>query len=250
MYSIQEVARLAHVTSRTLRHYEQVGLVTPVRASNGHRAYDADALVRLQRVLLLRGLGLGIPAIAEVLAGEADDATALESHLRQLHEEKERLDRRIASVERTLASVKGDEQIMVEQMFDGFDHTQYRDEVTERWGAEAYRTGDAWWRGKSDAERAAWKTRSAALIAEWAAAAGSGIAPDSDAAQALAQRQFEGLSGIPGTPQTADGHPTREYLVGLGDMYVADPRFAANYGGAQGAAFVRDALRVYAERTL
>jgi hypothetical protein len=42
----------------------------------------------------------------------------------------------------------------------------------------------------------------------------------------------------------------KAYVTGLGEMYVADPRFAANYGGADGAAFVRDALRIYAEANL
>jgi hypothetical protein len=53
------------------------------------------------------------------------------------------------------------------------------------------------------------------------------------------------LAGIPGTPGAA-----KPYVIGLGDMYVADPRFAANYGGEAGAAFVRDALRVYADAHL
>jgi hypothetical protein len=39
-------------------------------------------------------------------------------------------------------------------------------------------------------------------------------------------------------------------VLGLAEMYVADPRFAQNYGGPEGAAFVRDALRAYAERML
>jgi MerR family transcriptional regulator, thiopeptide resistance regulator len=249
--SIQEVARLAGTTSRTLRHYDDVGLVRPSRVgANGYRYYDADALVRLQRVLLLRGLGLGIPAIAEVLAGQTDDAHALEGHLRWLHDERERLGRQIASVERTIRSMEGGEQIMAEQMFDGFDHTQYEAEVTERWGAEAYRAGDRWWRSLSADERAAWKARVALLQSDWIAAWESGTAPDSDVAQALAQRQYDWLSGTPGTPQTADGHPTKAYFTGLGDMYVADPRFGRHYGGAEGAAFVRDAMRVYAEANL
>ena len=51
-WSIQEVARLAGTTSRTLRHYDAVGLLPPSRvAANGYRHYDADALVRLQRCL-------------------------------------------------------------------------------------------------------------------------------------------------------------------------------------------------------
>ena len=88
-WSIQEVARLAGTTSRTLRHYDDVGLVPPSRiGSNGYRYYDADALVRLQRVLLLRELGLGIPAIAEVLEGQQDDVHALVTHRDLLRQEQ------------------------------------------------------------------------------------------------------------------------------------------------------------------
>jgi hypothetical protein len=76
------------------------------------------------------------------------------------------------------------------------------------------------------------------------------VAPDSVEAQALARRQFDWLSGIPGTPQTSDGRPTKGYFMGLGEMYVADERFATFYGGAEGAAFVRDAMRAFAEANL
>ena len=55
-------------TSRTLRHYDDIGLLKPSRTGdNGYRHYDQDALVRLQRILLLRELGLGLPAVAEVI---------------------------------------------------------------------------------------------------------------------------------------------------------------------------------------
>ena len=65
-WSIQEIARLVGTTSRTLRHYDEIGLLPPARiAANGYRHYDEAALVRLQRILLLRELGLGLPAIAE-----------------------------------------------------------------------------------------------------------------------------------------------------------------------------------------
>ena len=73
--------------------------------------------------------------------------------------------------------------------------------------------------------------------------------PGSDEAQALARRQFEWLHGIPGTPNNGEG-PTRDYFLGLAEMYVADERFAKHYGGTEGATFVRDALRVFADRNL
>jgi hypothetical protein len=146
---------------------------------------------------------------------------------------------------------------MAEDMFNGFDHTQYKDEVEERWGKDAYAKGDSWWRGMSPDQKAAWKQRSQKLGEDWIAAATAGIAPDSPEAQALAKRHVEWLTDIPGTPtgdargkgEAGKSH-VKEYVTGLGEMYVADPRFAKNYGGSEGATFVRDALRAYAEQNL
>lgn len=272
-WSIQEIARLAGTTSRTLRHYDDIGLLPPSRiAANGYRHYDAAALVRLQRILLLRELGLGLPQIAEVLgpstgsgtqgAGSgtrtATEAAALETHLALLREEQTRLARQIASVESTITALRGGENLMAENMFDGFDHTQYKQEVEDRWGTKAYADGDRWWRGMSDTERAEWQQRVADLGRDWIAAAESGIDPASAEAQELARRHVAWLTGIPGTPAAAlrqgPDAGAKAYVIGLGEMYVADPRFGANYatsaGGTHGAEFVRDALRIYAEASL
>jgi DNA-binding transcriptional MerR regulator len=246
-WSVQEIARLAGTTSRTLRHYDDIGLLTPSRVGgNGYRYYDRDALVRLQRILLLRDLGLGLPAIARVLADREDAAPALRDHLGWLRSERERLARQIASVETTIQAIETGGELMAEEMFDGFDHTQYKDEVEQRWGKEAYAASDRWWRGMTPEERRDWQQRQKQLAADWMSAASRGVAPDSEEAQELARRHAEWLGSIPGTPGSETGVPPRAYLEGLGDMYVADPRFAANYGGAEGATFVRDALRLYA----
>jgi DNA-binding transcriptional MerR regulator len=250
-WSIQEVAKLAGTTSRTLRHYDDIGLLEPARVgSNGYRYYDRAALVRLQRILLLRELGLGLPAIAEVLDGQRDESRALAGHLEWLRQEQDRLARQVASVERTIEALEGGEQIMAKDMLDGFDHTPYREEVEQRWGADAYAAGDRWWRGMTADERQAWTQRAAALGRDWIAAAESGVAPDSAAAQELARRHVEWLTGVPGTPAAQSGGDVKGYVLGLGEMYVADERFAANYGGEAGAAFVRDALRTFAEANL
>lgn len=250
-WSIQDIARLAGTTSRTLRHYDDVGLVKPSRiGDNGYRYYDADALVRLQRVLLLRELGLGIPAIGEVLAGQRDDAAALRTHLEWLDHEQGRLARQRASVERTITELEGGEKPMAEKMFDGFDHTQYKDEVEQRWGTESYEKSDAWWRSRSQNEKDDFMIAAAELIQAWVDVATSGVSADSDEAQAVAQRQYDWLSGIPGTPRTPEGRASRDYYTGLAEMYVADERFAKNYGGNEGAPFVRDAMLAFADRNL
>lgn len=259
-WSIQEIARLAGTTSRTLRHYDDIGLVAPSRvAPNGYRHYDQSALVRLQRVLLLRELGLGLAQIAEVLESPArtsnhSEASALRTHLAYLREEQARLDRQIRSVEQTITALDEGEEIMAEQMLDGFDHTQYREEVEQRWGREAYAESDRWWRGKTADDRAKWQQNAAELGRDWIAAAESGADPAAVSSQEIARRHVEWLRGIPGTPAAVSGGDLKGYVIGLSDMYVADPRFGANYatsaGGTQGAKFVRDALRIYADANL
>ncbi|MFJ4015489.1 MerR family transcriptional regulator [Microbacterium sp. NPDC090014] len=257
-WSIQDIARLAGTTSRTLRHYDDVGLLPPSRiAHNGYRHYDEAALVRLQRILLLRELGLGLPQIAEVLDpvnARQSEESALETHLELLREEQNRLARQIASVENTINALRGGEELMAENMFDGFDHTRYKEEVEQRWGRKTYADSDRWWRGMTDADRADWQQRVSDLGRDWTAAAESGIDPASAEAQDIARRHVEWLTGIPGTPAAVPGGDVKAYVIGLGEMYIADPRFGANYatsaGGTQGAEFVRDALRIYADGNL
>ncbi|TAM71111.1 MAG: MerR family transcriptional regulator [Microbacteriaceae bacterium] len=257
-WSIQEIARLAGTTSRTLRHYGDVGLLSPSRiGSNGYRYYDRSALVRLQRILLLRDLGLGLPAVAGVLANETDTPHALRGHLEWLRAEQGRLARQIASVEVTIADLegppdgrhdgkhdgKGGERPMAHDMLDGFDHTQYRDEVEQRWGADAYAKSDAWWRSKTDAEKKRFQQAHVDIARDYATARAAGRDVASEEVQAIVRRHVDWLNLS--APVTG-GPITRQRLLGYGDMYVSDPRFAANYGGIEGAEYVRAAIAVYA----
>jgi DNA-binding transcriptional MerR regulator len=244
--SIQDIARLSGTTSRTLRHYGDIGLLEPSRiGANGYRYYDDDALARLQRILLLRDLGLGLPAIADALAGTREHADALAHHLRWLRQEKDRLDRQIDSVEATIRRMKGGEQLMAEEMFDGFDHAQYRDEVERRWGEEAYASGDRWWRSLTAEEKARFQLDQKAVQDDYAAALASGASVESDEVLAITRRHYDWLVvGWRGR------RPTAEQFVGMGDMYIADERFGANYGGLEGATYVRDAMKAFAARNL
>lgn len=237
-WSIQQVARIAGTTSRTLRHYGELGLVAPSRiGANGYRFYDEQALMRLQQVLLFRELGLGLSRIREIVDRETDGAQALIVHLGLLRQEQDRLARQVAAVEHTINSLKGSEKLMAENMFDGFDHTQYRDEVEERWGKDAYADSDAWWRSLSAADKKNWQEELQQLNKDWIAARDAGLEPDSAEAQELAHRHVAWLQGVPGTPADFGN-----YVAGLAEMYVADERFAVNYGGKTGAELVRDAL--------
>lgn len=239
------------VTSRRLRHYDAVGLLRPTRtASTGHRHYDGPALVRLQRILLLRQLGLGLPAIARALDSERHEADALRAHLGWLESERERLEDQIASVRCTIRSLDEGSALMAQDMFGGFDHTQYTGEVKERWGSGAAARGDSWWGSLSTDEKDAFLQTQFDIGADFGRARAAGLAADSDEVQAIAERQIAWLDV---STRATTGRPvTKEYVVGLAEMYVEDPRFTATYdrNGEGTVVLVRDAMIVCADRTL
>lgn len=248
-WSIQQIAKLAGTSSRSLRHYDDLGLVPPTRVgTNGYRYYNEEALVQLQRVLLLRDLGLGLPQIGQILANQSNEHFALTTHLALLKQEQNRISRRINAVKHTIAALQGKELLMAKEMFDGFDHTQHKQEVEERWGKDAYARSDSWWRTMDETARQDWKTQTEQLGKDWTAAAQNpDLAPDSPEAQELAKRHVAWLTSIPGTPAADPNGDLAGYVRSLAEMYVADERFAANYGGVEGAEFVRDALLKYAD---
>jgi DNA-binding transcriptional MerR regulator len=252
-WPIGRVAQASGTTSRALRHYEERGLLQAATVgANGYRYYDEAGLLRLQQILLMRDLGMGLAEIRAILDGDADPASALERHLDRLKREQRRVTDQIRSVQHTITRLKEGQPIMPEEMFEGFDHTQYRDEVRQRWGDAAVADGDEWFSGLGRAGQQQLAAEQEAISRGFGAAHTAGLAPDSAPAQDLARRQYEWLSGIPGTPQTDTGRPTPEYFVGLADMYVADDRFARTYDrhGEGTAQFVRAAMRTFADENL
>ncbi len=260
-YSIHEVAKATGITSRTLRHYDSIGLLKPSRVGhNGYRFYDNGSLVRLQRILMLRHLGLGLDSISDVLrsqaSGSAEELRVLREHLGLLQREQQRLASQMASVERTISALESATNnsegvnLMEENIFEGFDHAQYKDEVIERWGEDSFAQGDRWWKGLDTEAKNDWKDLMEQLGRDWIDAAQRGEDPASQTSQDLARRHVAWLRGIPGTPAHEAGGDLAGYVLSLADMYVADERFAANYGGVKGAEYVRDALNHFVETEL
>jgi MerR family transcriptional regulator, thiopeptide resistance regulator len=238
-WSIQRIAKLAGVSSRTLRHYDAVGLLQPARTdAGGMRWYDEASLSRLQRILLLRGLGVGIPAIAASLE-RVSDAEALAAHLVDLEREADRIHRQIRAVEQTLRAREEGTAMTAEEALDGFDQSQHEQEVTERWGTGAWQRGQDWWKGMSDEDRRGFQREHLDIAAGYAAAREAGEPVDSVVVQALVERHHRWI-GV-----SWQREPELEQFASLAEMYVADERFAANYGGTEGAAYVRDAIHAF-----
>jgi len=227
-YTVGEVAGLAGVTVRTLHHYDATGLLSPrSRTPAGYRVYGDDDLQRLQRILGYRELGFGLDEIAAVLDDPALDAL---EHLRRQHallrERSARLQAVIATVEKTMEAHTMGIRLTPQEMFEVFgehDPTEHAAEVEERWGdTDAYResarrtstyTKDDW--SRMAGEQAANTRRMVALLT-------AGFAPDSGAAMDAAEAHRAHISRW-----FYDCPPAMH--VGLAEMYVADPRFTANY---------------------
>ncbi|KWX20978.1 hypothetical protein AFM11_27745 [Mycolicibacterium wolinskyi] len=123
-WSIQQVARMSSVSSRTLRYYHQIGLLNPARiGANGYRYYEREQLLRLQQILLLRQLGLDLASIGAVVDAEDDPVVALRRHHQRLLEQRGEIDRLAATVAATIKHLEEGTDMPAERFFDGFEIT-------------------------------------------------------------------------------------------------------------------------------
>lgn len=247
-WSTHQVVEATGITSRTLRHYDQISLLTPTRTGfGGVRHYDQRALVRLQRILLLRELGMPLAEIAAVVDGVATDVDALREQRERLLVEKDRIDAQVRSVENTITALQKGEAIMPNTMFEGFDHSKYDAEVRERWGNEAADRSNDWWNGLGSEGQDTFRRQVEQLNSAWDRMIESGVEPDSEPAQQMAARHVDWLSST-----SQPGPMPKAQVKGIVQMYVDDERFAANYNRVSpaGPQFVRDAVHCYADEHL
>ena len=140
-WSIQHVARASGVTARTLRYYDEIGLLRPSSIGpNSYRYYGREQLERLQEILLLRELGLDLATISAILAGDHDRLDALRMHRRQLLAERDRLDSLVATLTATIAHLQEGTDMPAEEMFAGFRFT--RETINELEALAIERSGE------------------------------------------------------------------------------------------------------------
>ncbi len=248
-YTVGTVARLAHVSVRTLHHYDELGLLEPsARSDSGYRLYTDADLAQLQQVLLYKELGFSLEAIADALGDPAfDRREALRRQRELIAGRVSRLTAMLDLIDRTVAAENGGIALSTEEMFEvfgDFDPTEHEAEVKERWSeTDAYQestrraaryTKADWQRFKDEAEEI--DTAIAALIDE-------GVAPDDPRAMDAVERARLQIDEW--------FYPcSRVMHANLGEMYVADPRFTATYEKIRPgmAAWMRDATAANASR--
>ena len=246
-YTVHELAELSGVTVRTLHHYDDVGLVRAQRAANGYRLYGPAEVDRLQHALLFRECGMALADVKRLLDDPAFDVrTALYGHLSELRSRRERLDGLIASVQKTLACMEGNEPMKDEEKFEAFkqclvdeNEKKYGKEVRERWGDDAADASNAKLMGMTEEQYRATQKLEREIRDALVAAMETGD-PASEEAHRAADLHRQWLCRF-----WKDGTYSKAAHAGLAEMYVADERFKAYYEAwAPGAAeFLRDAIK-------
>ena len=151
-YTIQKLASLAGVSTRTLRYYDEIGILKPARInSSGYRIYGQVEVNRLQQILFYRELGINLESIKEIVTSPSFDSTkALQEHREKLLEKREQLNLLIANVDKTIAVTEGRMTMSNKEKFEGFkkklvedNEKKYGKEIREKYGKDTVEASNA-----------------------------------------------------------------------------------------------------------
>lgn len=247
-YSISKLAKISGVSTRTLRYYDEIGLLKPAKVTDaGYRIYNQEQVDMLQQIMFYKELEFSLEDIKKLLADpDFERATAFEDHLFALQEKRKQLDGLILNITKSISALKGEMTMTDNEKFEGFKQGLI-DENEQKYGKEIrLKYGDA----EVDASNEKIKGLTKSLYDE-----GERLRvllentlehafETRDPASALAQEACELhkqwlLVYYP--------NYSKEYHKGLGEMYVSDERFRANYDKiAPGCTeFLRDAINIY-----
>ncbi len=247
-YTVQKLGRLAGISTRTLRYYDEIGLLKPARINtSGYRIYGRQEVDRLQQILFYRELDVGLEDIKAIVdSPEFDARHALSRHREQLLAKRRQLDALIANLDLTLAYQEGMTNMSDEQKFEGFkqrliddNEEKYGKEIRAKYGDEQVDKSNAKIKNMTKEQHEEIERLSNDIHETLAQAFATG-----DPAGELAQK-------------AADLHRrwltfhwdqySKEAHAGLAQMYVDDERFRAYYDKDQPgvAQFLRDAVRIY-----
>jgi len=247
-YTVNKLSKISGVSARTLRYYDEIGLLKPAHiASSGYRWYGQDELETLQQILFYRELDFPLDEIKNILHAENFDIEqSFEHHLTELNKKLMRLDTLIKNITKSMSAMKGTITMTNPEKFEGFKQDLI-DENEQKYGAEI-------------------RTKYGESIVDASNTKLKGLTQSQyDAAERLRTAYEEKLKQAVETDdptntlaqEACDLHRQwlcvfypkydKEYHKGLGEMYVTDERFKANYekiaNGA--AAFFRDAINIY-----
>ncbi|OBZ15158.1 MerR family transcriptional regulator [Bacillus sp. FJAT-26390] len=247
-YTIKKLGLLAGISTRTLRYYDEIGMLKPARVnSSGYRIYGQAEVDRLQQILFYRELGVSLEEIKLIVTAPAfDGKSALREHRQKLLEKRQQLDLLIANVDQTLAQSEGRITMTNKEKFEGFkqqmideNEKKYGNEIREKYGDEQAERSNQILKNMTEEQHTEIEQLGAKILSLLIEAYATGD-PAGELAQQTADLHRQWLTFYWGSY-------SKEAHANIAQMYVDDERFAAYYDKHQpgGAVFLRDAIHVY-----
>jgi DNA-binding transcriptional MerR regulator len=254
--TVKQLAAISGVTVRTLHHYDEIGLLKPACVgANGYRYYGREELLRLQRIMFHRELGVPLSDIAELLDLEGEDQISiLRQHREQLAAKRERYGILIETVDRTIAVITGETFMANADLYKGFSPERqagYEAWLVERYGepmrAGIERAKAAYARLSPAEQRAFLESQGRELRGLEAALVGmlrNGVDPSSDAVDHLIARHRAWVASMWGRPCSPKAYS------GLADLYLEHADFVARYERLEKgfAEYLTSAMRLHAKK--
>ncbi|HEX9804225.1 MAG TPA: MerR family transcriptional regulator [Candidatus Dojkabacteria bacterium] len=245
-YTVKQLADLAGVTERTLRHYDEIDILNPQRnEENNYRNYSHDDLLKLQQILFFREIGFDLEKIKEILGDKNFDlAAALENHKKFLQSEQKRMKQLVATVEKTILHIKENTMVTDEDLYEGFTKEEVKvmkEEVKEKYDPRVVAESNKRVKAMTKAQFQKVKEEGIQIILELAEASKTKNPGDKEV-QDLVKRQYEHIRNF--------YEPTMDIFKGLGELYVSDSRFTQNYDQHKKglAQFFKEAIDIFVER--
>lgn len=247
-YTVQKLGKIAGISTRTLRYYDEIGILKPARMnSSGYRIYGKHEVARLQQILFYRELGVSLEDIKDIVnVPSFDGIKALKEHREKLRAKQVQLSLLIANVEKSISEAEGRITMADTEKFAGFkqnliqeNEEKYGREIREKYGNEQAEKSNEIFRNMTKEQYVEFEKLGGSVIDTLAAAFLTGD-PAGELAQKAADLHRQWLS-------FAWGSYTKEAHANIAQMYVDDARFTAFYDQKQPglAVFLRDAVNIY-----
>ncbi|BCZ45289.1 MerR family transcriptional regulator [Clostridium gelidum] len=247
-YTVQKLGCLAGVSTRTLRYYDEIGILKPARInSSGYRIYGQEEVNRLQQILFYRELGVNLESIKYIITSPTfDSATVLKEHREKLLAKRNQLDILIANVNQTIAESEGRIIMSDNEKFEGFkqkliddNEKKYGAEIRGKYGDNAIDSSNKKLKNMTKEQYDEYDKLEKSVI-DTLMVAFETKDPASDLAQKAAELHRTWLS-------YSWNSYSKEAHAGLVQMYVDDERFTKYYDKEQPglAIFLRDAVFIY-----
>lgn len=226
-YTVNKLAKLAGISIRTLHFYDEIGLLKPAYYGvNNYRYYEEAELLTLQQILFFRELGFQLSDIQKIISTpDFDKVTTLESHRKILEKNIEQTKHLLATIDKTIAHLKGKNTMKLDEIFEGFSKEKqkhYEDYLVDHGVSQSviheskHRVKDwkkeDWLKVKADADQ---------LHRDLIVAINLGLSPTSAETQSLIKKHYQ-FTKLFWTPN-------RESYIGLSQLYSSHPDFEKFY---------------------